>query len=138
MSIVQSAGGSNQHNAAGIVRPIYSAVVSTVVLVRVRVPVSALLVQTGYSLGTIFAIYFLSPDYHFFATEREAATGRFRRAHASIREHAESIRIQRRRAIRAATRRRPDGADIRNLAPAIQAEHVRGNFLDRCAWLQSR
>ena len=71
MSIVQSAGGSNQHNAAGIVRPIYSAVVSTVVLVRVRVPVSALLVQTGYSLGTIFAIYFLSPDYNFFATERE-------------------------------------------------------------------
>ena len=91
MSIVQSAGGSNQHNATGIVRPIYSAVVSTVVLVRVRVPVSALLVQTGYSLGTIFAIYFLSPDYHFFATSREAATGRFRRAHASIREHAESI-----------------------------------------------
>ena len=85
MSIVQSAGGSNQHNAAGIVRPIYSAVVSTVVLVRVRVPVSALLVQTGYSLGTIFAIYFLSPD------SREAATGRFRRAHASVREHAESI-----------------------------------------------
>ena len=69
MSIVQSAGGSNQHNAAGIVRPIYSAVVSTVVLVRVRVPVSALLVQTGYSLGTIFAIYFLSPDYHFFASK---------------------------------------------------------------------
>ena len=77
MSIVQSAGGSNQHNAAGIVRPIYSAVVSTVVLVRVRVPVSALLVQTGYSLGTMAAIYFLSPDYHFFQWSEKLQLGAF-------------------------------------------------------------
>ena len=75
MSITQSTSGGNQHNAAGIVRPIYSAIVSTVMLIKVRVPLSAMITMWLYSIGSISAIFLLAPDNGFIARERERRTG---------------------------------------------------------------
>ena len=92
MSITQSnSGGGGFSMSGGIIRPIYSAIMCTVMLIRVRVPLPAMLAMWGYGLFSILSIAFLSPDYSFFAAESQKRSGAFRKAHTRVKNNAESI-----------------------------------------------
>eukprot|EP01052_Picozoa_sp_SAG31_P059484 SAG31_NODE_18778_length_623_cov_0.811069_1_plen_185_part_10 len=85
--------GSGGDMSRGLIRPVFDTIYCTALLVRARMPPSAVFAIFGYGLLMFASVKLLQPDFSYFTSERERRTGEFRRAHHRIKASAESIAL---------------------------------------------
>lgn len=89
--ISMGSGGANW--SKGIIRPICDAAFMTVLLIRVKLPKTALLSIWGYGTVGILLIKAFAPDFSEFQSETERTQGELRTAHARLKSDGELVAL---------------------------------------------